>query len=52
MMVKRSEKREVTSSNSIASVRGVAHFRPTTFGISARRSTIANESPDDVQNVL
>ena len=33
MMVKRLEKCEVTSSNSIASVRGVAHFSPTTLGI-------------------
>ena len=33
MIVKRFEKCDVTSSNSIASVRGVAHFRPTTFGI-------------------
>ena len=29
MIVNRSEKFEVTSSNSIASVRGTAHFRPT-----------------------
>ena len=52
MIVKRSEKCEVTSSNSIASVRGVAHLRPTTFGMSARRSTMPNEMPVEVQKVL
>ena len=52
MMVKRSEKCEVTSSNSMASVRGVAHFSPTMFGISASRSTMRNEMFWLVQKVL
>ena len=43
MIVKRLEKFEVTSSNSMASVRGVAHFRPTTLSILASRSIMPND---------
>ena len=52
MIVSRRAKCETTSSNSIASVRGVAHFRPTTFGIAHSRSTMPNEMPELVQKVL
>ena len=52
MIVNRSEKFDVTSSNSIASVRGTAHFRPATFGISDSRPTISKEMFELVQKVL
>ena len=52
MMVSRVEKVETTSSNSIASVRGQAHLRPTTLGISDSRSTRRNDTAALVQNVL
>ena len=52
MMVSRPAKVETTSSNSIASVRGQAHFRPTTFGISQSFSTMRKETAALVQKVL
>ena len=52
MMQSRSLKWAMTSSNSMASVRGVAHFRPTTLGIFASRSTMARETAALVQKVL
>ena len=52
MMVTLPAKCDTTDSNSIASVRGVAHFKPTTFGISESLSAIASEMPELVQKVL